>query len=206
MADLSRRRRGACVERARRNGQTECFAHLVVPSWPLSSVGFGHAVATRRAQIAYRRSRFHARVLRINVVTQPGHKMSKPGHENNRSGHLIAGTQPGTQPGSYARAEPYGYGPEVSRGDTTSGHRDTTAGTHRSSNNHGSGTVLPSGPNSPCRAGHCVQCQVGQGRNCSCRQVRRRSEMTAAQWWILILVLLAGFWAVVIVAMWRAWA
>ena len=52
----------------------------------------------------------------------------------------------------------------------------------------------------------CTRCQVGQGRNCSCRQVRRRSEMTAAQWWILILVLLAGFWAVVIVAMWRAWA
>lgn len=52
---------------------------------------------------------------------------------------------------------------------------------------------------------HCVQCQVGQGRNCGCRKPRARRPLSITAWWWLILVALSCFWAGVGVA-WRAWA
>lgn len=114
----------------------------------------------------------------VRAAIGPGHKTPEAGHNSEKSGHGTAGTHPGTQPAACARAEAKALGPVVSRGDTTTGHRDTTAGTHRSSNPHGSGTALPSGPSSPCRSGH-------------------RFELSSSQFWITTMIALAGFWGVI---------
>lgn len=59
----------------------------------------------------------------------------------------------------------------------------------------------------------CVACQVDQGRMCQCegaarirngRRVRSRRQLTAGQWWVLILLGLACFWYGVLTALGRA--
>lgn len=51
----------------------------------------------------------------------------------------------------------------------------------------------------------CTLCQVGQGRNCTCRKPRPKVELSQAEAAWLIVAALLGFWTSV-VALWRAWA
>ena len=51
----------------------------------------------------------------------------------------------------------------------------------------------------------CTRCQVGQGRNCTCRKPRPKRGLSQAEAAWLIVAALLGFWGAVVVA-WRAWA
>ena len=53
----------------------------------------------------------------------------------------------------------------------------------------------------------CARCQVGQGRECECRDADRDDwRVTRAQvWWFVITIGLA-FWAALLGAAWRYWS
>lgn len=57
----------------------------------------------------------------------------------------------------------------------------------------------------------CVDCQVGQGRQCRCREAKllRRLRLTTTEWvWVLIAFDAVCLWGAVrlLVAAWGAWA
>lgn len=52
-------------------------------------------------------------------------------------------------------------------------------------------------------SGRCAGCQVGQGRQCACRDAIPPRNLRAMRW---VLIGLAGFWAGAAVVAWRAWA